>query len=95
MVIVDADHPDIEEFVGWKAREEEKVAALVAGSRALAKHLPRVLDACWASDDDETRFDPKKNSALKNAVRDAKGAFIPDASIKRVIDYGPRRLSRN
>ncbi len=87
MVIVDADHPDIEEFIRWKAREEEKVAALVAGSRMMAKHLPLVLDACWEGDDDETRFDPKHNSALKLAVRAAKKAFIPDASIKRVIDY--------
>ncbi len=30
MVILDADHPDIEEFVWWKAKEEKKVAALVA-----------------------------------------------------------------
>jgi ribonucleoside-diphosphate reductase alpha chain len=87
MVIVDADHPDIEAFIRWKAREEEKVAALAAGSRALAKHLPAVLDACWASRDDSVRFDPKKNKALKNAVRAAKAAFIADVSIKRVIDY--------
>ncbi|MCX6781362.1 MAG: vitamin B12-dependent ribonucleotide reductase [Candidatus Magasanikbacteria bacterium] len=34
MVIVDADHPDIEEFVMWKANEEKKVAALVAAGYA-------------------------------------------------------------
>ena len=33
MVVVDIDHPDIEQFIGWKVREEQKVAALVAGSR--------------------------------------------------------------
>ncbi len=87
MVIVDADHPEIEEFVSWKAREEEKVAALVAGSRAMAQHLPLILDACWSSDDDETRLDPKNNSALKAAITAAKAAFIPDSSIRRVIDY--------
>src|SRR2546430_12831296 len=31
MVVVDADHPDIRDFVQWKAREEKKVQALVAG----------------------------------------------------------------
>lgn len=31
MVILDDDHPDIEEFVGWKMREERKVKAMVAG----------------------------------------------------------------
>lgn len=30
MVILNADHPDIEQFVWWKAHEEEKVAALVS-----------------------------------------------------------------
>jgi len=93
MVIIDADHPDIEDFIRWKAREEEKVAALAAGSRAMAKYLPKVLEACWApenkeGEDDGARFDPKQNPALKKAVREAKKAFIPDASIKRVIDYG-------
>jgi ribonucleoside-diphosphate reductase alpha chain len=32
MVTVDIDHPDIEEYVDWKVVEEQKVAALVAGS---------------------------------------------------------------
>ena len=36
MVCLDADHPDIQEFVNWKAREELKVAAMVQG----LKHLP-------------------------------------------------------
>lgn len=31
MVVVDLDHPDIEKFISWKADEEKKVAALVAG----------------------------------------------------------------
>ncbi len=30
MVILDVDHPDIEQFVNWKVREEEKVRALIA-----------------------------------------------------------------
>jgi len=97
MVVVDADHPDIEEFVSWKTREEEKVAMLAAGSRAMAKHLPLVLAACWADPNEESakrlsagetpRCDPKENAALKDAVRDAKRAFIPEASIRRVIDF--------
>lgn len=35
MVLLDVDHPEIEAFVDWKVREEEKVAALVAGSAVL------------------------------------------------------------
>ncbi len=30
MVILDIDHPDIEEFINWKAEEENKVRALIA-----------------------------------------------------------------
>ncbi len=36
MVCLDVDHPDIEEFVNWKVREEIKVAALVEGMKTLS-----------------------------------------------------------
>ena len=35
MVCLDLDHPEIEDFIAWKSREEEKVAALLAGSALL------------------------------------------------------------
>ena len=38
MVVLNADHPDIEDFVNWKVREERKVADLVVGSRIFEKH---------------------------------------------------------
>jgi ribonucleoside-diphosphate reductase alpha chain len=37
MVCLELDHPDIEQFVNWKVREEIKVAALAEG----IKHLPK------------------------------------------------------
>src|SRR3546814_3363581 len=33
MVTVDLDHPDIEAYIDWKVVEEQKVAALVTGSK--------------------------------------------------------------
>jgi ribonucleoside-diphosphate reductase alpha chain len=30
MVVLDADHPEIRDFISWKAREEKKVGALIA-----------------------------------------------------------------
>ncbi|MFY9789373.1 MAG: vitamin B12-dependent ribonucleotide reductase, partial [Pseudolabrys sp.] len=39
MVIVDVDHPDIETYIDWKVMEEQKVAALVTGSKINQKHL--------------------------------------------------------
>ncbi len=41
MVTVDLDHPDIEDYIDWKVIEEQKVAALVAGSQACNVHLNR------------------------------------------------------
>ena len=35
MVCLDLDHPDVEQFVNWKVREEIKVAALVEGMKHL------------------------------------------------------------
>src|SRR5437667_1041814 len=46
MVIVDVDHPDIENFIDWKVIEEQKVAAMVAGSKLAEKHLKLVMKAC-------------------------------------------------
>jgi len=44
MVILDADHPDIEEFVDWKVNEEQKVAALVTGAKITRRHLTSIFD---------------------------------------------------
>ena len=39
MVVLNADHPDIEEFVNWKVREERKVADMVIGLAMFERHL--------------------------------------------------------
>ncbi len=86
MVIVDADHPDIEAFIDWKVKEEHKVAALVAGSKTLKKALKAILRACVNCDGPgEDCFDPEKNPALKKEIKLARRAFVPDASIKALI----------
>nr|MBX2806072.1 vitamin B12-dependent ribonucleotide reductase [Hyphomicrobiales bacterium] len=88
MVIVDADHPDVEAFIEWKVVEEQKVAALVAGSKACAKHLTAVMKACTNCDGDgEDCFDPAKNPALKREIRVARKAHISDNYIQRVIQF--------
>ena len=45
MVIMDVDHPDIEDFVAWKPREEDKVAAMHVGMACLRKHATAMLEA--------------------------------------------------
>jgi ribonucleoside-diphosphate reductase alpha chain len=66
MVIVDADHPDIEAFIDWKVKEEQKVAALVTGSKIVRKHLDAIMKACVNCEgQDDDCFDPSINTALK------------------------------
>ncbi|WP_342642494.1 vitamin B12-dependent ribonucleotide reductase [Rhodoligotrophos ferricapiens] len=87
MVVVDIDHPDIEDYIDWKVKEEQKVAALVAGSRTMKQHLTAVLKACLnceGSGDD--CFDIAKNPALKRAAKAARRAHVPEAYIRRVIE---------
>ena len=50
MVCLDLDHPDIEEFIDWKVVEEQKVAAMVTGSKVCAQRLNAVLKACLLVD---------------------------------------------
>lgn len=88
MVTLDIDHPDIEEYVNWKVVEERKVAALVAGSKSCKKHLNRILDAAWQTNDPAIRFDPTKNTALKRAIIDARQAEIPTNYIERTLQLG-------
>ena len=88
MVIVDADHPDIEEYINWKVKEEQKVASLVAGSKMHEQHLNHIFAAIRAWDGkEEDAYDPKVNETLKDAVRAAKKVAIPEAYVKRVLDY--------
>ena len=88
MVIVDADHPDIEAFIDWKVIEEQKVASLVAGSKTHEKMLNAIFAAIREWDGSlEDAVEPTKNEALKKAIRAAKSAAIPETYIKRVLDY--------
>jgi ribonucleoside-diphosphate reductase alpha chain len=86
MVIVDADHPDIEDFIEWKVKEERKVAALVTGSKILRKAMKAILRACVNCEGPgDDCFDPEKNPALKKEIKLARRAFVPDVAIKRII----------
>ncbi len=88
MVVVDADHPDIEQYVNWKVKEEQKVAALVTGSRILAQHLKAIMKACVNCDGPgDSCFDPQKNPALKREIKAAKKAQVPQNYIMRVIQF--------
>ncbi len=88
MVIVDADHPDIEDFINWKVIEEQKVASIVAGSKMHEEKLNGLFAAIKSWDGAICdAYDPKKNTVLKEAVKAAKKVAIPETYVKRVLDY--------
>ena len=93
MVCLDMDHPDIEAFINWKMTEEEKVAALVAGSQHLQNHGNEILAAIQAHPEDGSRFDQAKNKSLAIAINAALKAYIPDNLIARVLELGEQGYS--
>ncbi|MCR4369185.1 MAG: vitamin B12-dependent ribonucleotide reductase [archaeon] len=91
MVCLDVDHPDIVEFVNWKVLEEQKVAALVAGSKACNFYLNEIMRAAFEG----KSTDVKKNKGLKTAIRMAIKANVPANYILRVIqlsEQGERKI---
>jgi len=101
MVTLDLDHPDIEEFVNWKVIEEQKVAALVSGSKSMEEHLNSIFQAIWdyiptaANGNHNSNgkkktphheaVDPKTNKNLANAVLAAQKNNVPRKYIERVV----------
>ena len=84
MVTLDMDHPDIEEYIGWKLTEEEKVSALVTGTATIQKHCNAVLESCW--DGEDVCMDPNENPKLKSAMVKAIQASVPQPHLQRMVD---------
>ncbi|PCI61505.1 MAG: ribonucleoside-diphosphate reductase, adenosylcobalamin-dependent [Kordiimonadales bacterium] len=89
MVVVDIDHPDVEEFINWKVIEEQKVAALVSGSKLNEIHLNLIMKACHEAkaELEEGAFESKQNRELKKQIIAARKVMISDNYIQRVIQF--------
>jgi ribonucleoside-diphosphate reductase alpha chain len=88
MACLDLDHPEIRDFINWKVREEEKVASLVAGSKAIEKSLNSIISACQEGEKDakiSDEFSLKENPMLRRALKESQEACIPASYIMRVI----------
>ncbi len=95
MVVLNADHPDIEEFVNWKVREERKVADLVVGSRMFEKYINAIIAAAHDTRvPASARLDPALNVALRTAIRDAIGIGIPSGAAQNALDYARQGYTR-
>ncbi|HLY02423.1 MAG TPA: LAGLIDADG family homing endonuclease [Candidatus Cybelea sp.] len=95
MVVLNADHPDIEEFVNWKVREERKVADLVIGSRIFEKQLNAIISAAHDTRvPDTARLDPALNVSLRNAIREAIDTGVPPGATQSALDYARQGYTR-
>lgn len=79
MVVLDMDHPDIEDFISWKSTEETKVASLVAGSRLIASAVKNIQKAARSG----PSFD--SNISLQKAVREARKSGVPEQVVSRAL----------
>jgi ribonucleoside-diphosphate reductase alpha chain len=91
MVTLDADHPDVEKYINWKAEEEHKVASMVTGSAVVKKRLEAIKKALTAFRGPDTdRFNAEKNHDLAEALKNALEDKIPPAYIYQLL----RRLEQ-
>ncbi|MDR3145940.1 MAG: adenosylcobalamin-dependent ribonucleoside-diphosphate reductase [Treponema sp.] len=91
MVTLDADHPDVEKYLDWKAGEEHKVASMVTGSALIKKNLEALKKALAVfRGPDADRFNAEKNHDLALALRNALGDKIPPAYLYQLL----RRLEQ-
>lgn len=85
MVVLDLDHPDIEDYINWKVVEEQKVAALVTGSKLINRHLNAILKAIHRWSNPDERYERTKNLDLKKAIAEAHAVLVPANYIERVL----------
>lgn len=86
MVSLDMDHPEIEEFVMWKYKEEQKVADLVTGSQLNKRLLQAISDAA------KKGTDWKTNNELKAAIAQAKKLNVSMNYILRVLQMAEQGI---
>ena len=91
MVTLDADHPDVEKYLDWKAEEEHKVASMAAGSGVIKKNLEGIKKALAGfRGPEKDRFKGEKNRELAGALQKALEDAVPPAYLYQLL----RRLEQ-
>jgi ribonucleoside-diphosphate reductase alpha chain len=78
MVTLDADHPDITEYINWKVAEEQKVVSMVIGSKVLKRHTRLIEKAVSAAGTGGTENQDQSESTEKR--KPDKRAFDPQSN---------------
>jgi ribonucleoside-diphosphate reductase alpha chain len=86
MVILDADHPDIEAYTNWKAEEEYKVACLAAGSGLIRARAAALAEAVRDESVPEAeRFSFERNPELRREAKAALRAGVPAPFVHQLL----------
>ena len=85
MVILDADHPDIETYTNWKAEEEYKVACLAAGSGLIRARASALAKAASSGPPGVDRFSLERNPELRREAKAALRAGIPAPFVHQLL----------
>ena len=96
MVCLDLDHPDVINFISWKVIEEQKVAALVAGSKIIRQQLQYIFDSVKITNNgDAPRIEtnPEKNATLKCALKSARSLAVPGSYIQKILDLANQGIT--
>ena len=89
MVCLDIDHPEIEEFINWKAGEENKVASLVAGNIICGTHINRIL-----AEANEHGLNLIENKKLRQAIKNSNENNVPAQMILRAIELAKQGVGK-
>jgi ribonucleoside-diphosphate reductase alpha chain len=91
MVALDMDHPDVEQYIDWKAGEEHKVASMVTGSAVVKENLEAIKKALanWRGPG-EDKFNAEKNRELASALGNSLREKIPPSYLYQLL----RRLEQ-
>ena len=79
MVVVDIDHPEVDDFIDWKVKEENKVADLVTGSKINAVCVKEIYDEAKINPDIAT------NQNLRSVIAQAMKYKCPNGLIDKAI----------
>ena len=86
MITLDVDHPDIEDYISWKDREEHKVASMVTGSVIVKKHLDNIIKTLSTFRGPlADKFNMEKNHDLYLALQNAIADKIPTSYLYQIL----------
>ena len=80
-------------FINWEVHEEQKVAALVSGSKTIKKIINELFEAINDWENEAEKYDLKLNKKLQKVGKKARQADMPISYVYRIIHLSKNRDS--